>query len=241
MIQKTEGLVLRVVKYTDTRLIVSLFTEAFGVKAYIVNASRAKKGNRNAMFYRAGMLLDLVVYERAKTSVQRIKEAGFAYKFSDLVFNPVKTAILFFITEVLSIVVSDDQPEPEMFRFVKGLLLMLDTEEGHVHGYLYYFMIKMSRFLGFFPFGMYSEETPIFDLANGVFRPMPPAHANYISGTLAEQFGNLLEATPKNITEFASTASDRLKLLEQLLVYYRLHYPTFKEVKSLEVMRQVFS
>ena len=241
MLQKTEGIVLRAVKYTDTRLIVTIFTEAFGTKAYIVNASRAKKGNKNVMFYRAGMLLDLVVYERPKSSVQRIKEAGFAYKFSDLVFNPVKTAILFFITEVLGIVVSDDQPEPEMFRFVRGLLLLLDSEKELVHGYLYYFMIKMSRFLGFFPFGKYSDQTPIFDLANGVFRSMPPAHANYISGTLAEQFGNLLEATPENINQFASKPSDRLKLLEQLLVYYRLHYPTFKDVKSLEVMRQVFS
>ena len=241
MLQKTQGIVLRSIKHSDTRLIVTIFTEAFGPKAYIVNANRSKKGNKNAMFYRAGMLLDLVVYEKEKSSVQRIKEATFAHSFSDLIFNPVKISVLFFITETLGIVTNANQAEPEMFRFVRSLLLMLDAEENSVHGYLYYFLIKLTRYLGFYPLGNSTEETPVFDMANGRFTGMPPSHGNYISGSEAEMFGMLLNFLPGKNNGPAKNKKQRLQLLEHLLNYYKLHYPSFKEIKSMEVMRRVFS
>ncbi|MFM2327595.1 MAG: repair protein RecO, partial [Bacteroidota bacterium] len=38
MTHKTKGIVLRSIKYGETSLVVTLFTELFGVQTYMVNA-----------------------------------------------------------------------------------------------------------------------------------------------------------------------------------------------------------
>ena len=45
-LHKTNGIVLRTVKYGETSLVVTLFTELFGVQSYLVNGVRvsSKKG-----------------------------------------------------------------------------------------------------------------------------------------------------------------------------------------------------
>ena len=40
---KTKGIVLRTVKYGDTSLVVTIFTELFGVQTYLVNGVRSSK------------------------------------------------------------------------------------------------------------------------------------------------------------------------------------------------------
>ena len=40
MLQKTKGMVLRNVKYGETSLIVTIFTEMLGIQSYLVNGVR---------------------------------------------------------------------------------------------------------------------------------------------------------------------------------------------------------
>ena len=59
MLIKTRGIVLGFIKYKETSVIVSIYTEAIGLKSYIVNAVRDKK-NR-AIFFQPLTILDLVL------------------------------------------------------------------------------------------------------------------------------------------------------------------------------------
>ena len=43
MTHKTKGIVLRTVKYGETSLVVTMFTELFGVQTYMVNNVRTSK------------------------------------------------------------------------------------------------------------------------------------------------------------------------------------------------------
>lgn len=46
MISKTKGIVLRSVKYGETSLIVTIFTELFGLQSYLVNGVRQASKKR---------------------------------------------------------------------------------------------------------------------------------------------------------------------------------------------------
>ncbi|MBL7720826.1 MAG: recombination protein O N-terminal domain-containing protein, partial [Chitinophagaceae bacterium] len=63
-LHKTKGIVLRTVKYGETSVIVTLFTELFGIQSYLVNGVRAssKKGTGKANMFQPAAILDLVVY-----------------------------------------------------------------------------------------------------------------------------------------------------------------------------------
>ena len=64
MIHKTKGIVIRVVKYGETSVIVSIYTELFGIQSYIVNGVRtsSKKASGKASQFQPAAILDLVVY-----------------------------------------------------------------------------------------------------------------------------------------------------------------------------------
>ena len=52
MTHKTKGIILRTIKYGETSIVVTIFTELFGVQTYLVNGIRTQKrsGNKAAMF-----------------------------------------------------------------------------------------------------------------------------------------------------------------------------------------------
>ena len=80
MLQKTNGIVLRSIKYGDSSLITTIFTSVSGVQTYIVQGVRsAKQGKNRAGTFQPGMLLDLVVYQQPQKNMQRIREFQPAY------------------------------------------------------------------------------------------------------------------------------------------------------------------
>src|SRR6185312_8583119 len=76
MLHKTKGIVLRTVKYAETSIIVSIFTEMFGLQSYLVNGVRtnSRKGSSKTGFFQPAAILDLVVYHHEPKNLERIKE-----------------------------------------------------------------------------------------------------------------------------------------------------------------------
>ena len=75
-VHKTKGIVLRTVKYGETSVIVTIFTELFGIQSYLVNGVRTstKKGTGKAMLFQPSAILDMIVYHNELKQLQRIKD-----------------------------------------------------------------------------------------------------------------------------------------------------------------------
>ncbi|HEV9036666.1 MAG TPA: recombination protein O N-terminal domain-containing protein, partial [Puia sp.] len=75
-LHKTKGIVLRTVKYGETSLIVTIFTELFGAQSYLINGVRtsSRKGPGKANLFQPAAILDLVVYHNELKHLQRIRE-----------------------------------------------------------------------------------------------------------------------------------------------------------------------
>ena len=48
MLHKTRGIVLHYIKYAETSVIVTIYTESFGRQSYIINGVRSKKAKIKA-------------------------------------------------------------------------------------------------------------------------------------------------------------------------------------------------
>ena len=87
MTHKTKGIVLRGIKYGETSMVVTIFTEMFGVQTYMVNGVRtSKRSSSKANQFQPTAILDLVVYHSDNRSMQRIKEffmGSTVYKFAE--------------------------------------------------------------------------------------------------------------------------------------------------------------
>lgn len=220
MLHKTRGIVFRFTKYGETSIIVTIFTELFGLQSYIVNGVRSKSAKNKIALYQPLTLLNLVVYHREHANIERIKEISCLYPYQSLNSDIRKSAIAMFITELLNKTVKDESHTHDMFVFLSDSLITMDAlKTGFENAHLI-FMIKLSRYLGF-----------------GV------QYANEVIG------GKLTDAETETALK-ALVVSDyhdaimltnvqRRTILDLLLRFYADHIETLGEIRSVQVLREV--
>src|SRR5690554_158691 len=102
MIYKTRGVVFRFTKFQESSIIVTIFTEQFGLQTYIVNGVRSKSARNKIALYQPLTLLNLVVYHRENVNIERIKEASCLHPYRTLTTDIRKSTIALFINELLN-------------------------------------------------------------------------------------------------------------------------------------------
>ncbi|PUZ27860.1 DNA replication and repair protein RecO [Chitinophaga costaii] len=242
MLHKTRGIVLRQVKYGDTSLIVSIFTELFGVQSYMVNGARsakpkATKGN----LLQPGNILDMVVYHHEQKNMQRIAEFKLGYIYSSLSFNVVKNTVSMYMIELLQKCLRQPEQQSELYYFAEHMLQLLDQAPMNVVGNLpLYFTLQLSSHMGFQISGQYSEYTHYLDLKEGVFKDLPPHHPFHLDAQNSEFTSQLLHATDiAGIMGVSMNKDQRRKLLYAYLDFYKLHLPEFTDLHSPPILHEI--
>ena len=136
MHHKTKGIILRTVKYGETSLVVTIFTEQLGLQSYLVNGMRqvSSKGTSKAAFFQPSAILDLVTYHNEFKNLQRLKEFKWAYLYQHILSDVMKNAVALFMIELLTKCLKQPEANAELFYFVEDALLHLDTANEKVTG-----------------------------------------------------------------------------------------------------------
>lgn len=236
----TAGIVLHQMKYGETSVIVKIYTEELGLQSYIVRGVRSKKAKIKYNLLQPGNILSLVVYYKEKSSLQNIREIKLAHHYEFIPYDVIKSSILIFMIEVFFKSVIEEEPNTELYLFLNSALLELDQSENQLSHFHLVYMIKLSKYLGFYPQLNYSDSTRYFDLQEGVFQTFKPVHEHHLSPEMGSKFFDLIKNALHN-EPVALDKSDRNELLNRLIEYYRLHLPTIQEIKSHHVLREVLS
>lgn len=239
MIHKTKGIVIRSIKYRDSGLIVHIFTEKFGIQHYLIQGATRPKARLKAHLFQSLQLLDLQVYHKNKGQLERIKEASPSHLTHNISINIAKSSIALFLNEILYKVLKNQNTDSSIFDFIYNSLLWLDsTEEGYNNFHLV-FLIKLSKLLGFGP--IYSEKPHYFDLILGVFLQHTPPHPQYLDSALAQHLNALIATNYENAHHLKLSKLGRAQLLEKMIEFYQIHLDGFGEIKSLEILQDIFS
>lgn len=245
MLHKTKGLVLRTVKYGETSLVVTAFTELFGLQSYMVNGVRtvSKKGTAKANYFQPTALLDLVVYRNQFKNLQRIKEFKWAHLYRHLFSDVRKNAVALFMIELLNKCLKEPEENPHLFYFIEESLLQLDEAGDTVTAnFPLFFALHLATFFGFRMQSAFSERQPYLDLQEGTFVSEPPRHPHFLEGPEAEVTSNVLKARqPQELQDLVLNGAFRRRLLNAYEAYYALHVPDFGGLKTLPVLREVLS
>ena len=100
MLHKTKGIVLNHIRYGDTSLVTTIYTEALGRKSFLIQGVYKKKTKFPPTFFQPLTLLELEIEVKPKRELQRIREIGLDIPFHSLPFDAVKRAISMFISEI---------------------------------------------------------------------------------------------------------------------------------------------
>jgi DNA repair protein RecO (recombination protein O) len=240
MLEKTSGIILHQIKYTDSGIVTQIYTRKFGRQSFLIRGIRNKKAGKHIIHFQPLSVLDLVMYYKESRGMQTIKEFSVAYMPVDIHNNIKKSSIAIFLGEVLNSVLKEESPHEEMFDYIKDSIMYLDNRKERFSNFHIAFLAGLCSYLGFEPGRCENDEKIFFDMINGSFTAVPPIHGNYIgkedSGILAEFFSSSWD----KMDEIVLSGSKRNEILDALLKYYSVHLPGLKKINSLEILKDVF-
>ncbi|MFT4644152.1 MAG: DNA repair protein RecO (recombination protein O) [Planctomycetota bacterium] len=233
MLIKTEGIILKTIKYRETSLIVKAYTASHGLLSFIINGVRTAKNTNKAVLFQPLNFLDLIVYYKENKGLLHLKEYNFNFLYQDIPFNIIKSSIAIFMLEMLEHTLSEEEENEELYDFIKNAFVRLDLGDNRVANFHLDFLIDLMYFKGIQPQGKHSEKTPFFNIKEGEFTNEVNSFG-YLSGIIASNFSSLLYKE-----ELILTKTERKQLLDTLIQYYSTHIDNFRKVNSLDVLESV--
>lgn len=241
MIEKTRGIILNQIKYTDSGIIARLYTRKFGRQSFLIRGIRRRKSGRHNILFQPLFILDLEISYKESREMNVLKEFSVSYSPYDIYSDIKKSSVAIFLGEVLTSVLREESSHEELFDYIEKSIIYFDNcREGYANFHIA-FLTGLSSFLGFEPGIRENASDAFFDMSNGVFVPVPPVHGNYanpdVSGILAQVF----LASYDSIRNINLKGAMRNEVLDTLLRYYSLHLSGLKKINSLGILKEVFS
>ena len=243
MIFKTNGIVLRTVKYGETSIIASVYTELFGIQSYLMNGVRtsSKKGSGKANLFQPAAILDLVVYHNELKNLQRLKEFRWGYLYKQLFFSVTKNLVALFMVELLQKCLKQPEPNPDLFHFIEDAFIHLDeSEESVVANYPLFFALHLAGFFGFRISDEHTEYNTVLDLQQGFFVHEQPVHPYFLEGQYSYATSQILKVRqPHELQQIKLNQETRRTLLKAYQGFYSQHIADFGVMMTLPVLQAV--
>lgn len=240
MLQKTVGIVLHTLKYSDTTNIVDVYTELHGRVSFAVPVVRSKKTAVRSVLFQPLAIVEFEADFRPMTNLFRIKEVK-AYPFVSIPYHPYKSAIALFLAEFLYRAVKEEGENAPLFIYLKHSIEWLDVCETEFANFHLVFLMRLSRFLGLYPNLEDYHRGDYFDLLNACFTSVRPyKHSFYVGQEEAFRITRLMRMNYETMHVFGMNRVERSRCLTIISDYYQLHIPGFQPLKSLEVLQELF-
>jgi len=241
MLHKVRGIVLKTTNYSESSVIVQVLTDKFGMQSYLINGVKKPKAKVKMNMLQSLHLLDMVVYHKMNTNIQRVSEVRQTPVFKRIPYDIVKSSIVIFLNEVLYKSIRQQSADDDLFDYIFNSIAWFDESEGFNPNFHLAFLLKLTRFLGFSPNEKRRTDQIYFDLQEGEFVSRVPIHLNYLLLEDALDFISLFNTSLEKISEIKMSSSKRRFLLDKILVFYTLHTASFGEVQSHRILETLLS
>lgn len=237
MPQNTNVFILHKMKYKENSIICRCYSQTYGIFSGIIKNAFSKKSKSKGIHFLPLAHLELVFYEsKNPSSLKLIKESSLLTFYKSLHLQSEKIAIVFFLAEFLNKTLKEEFQNEKLFDFISASLKILDEKEKNFANFHLIFMLRLSRYLGFYP-NIESRDLEFFCLKDGVFKE---TYENFcLEKKESLLFKQLLKLDFKdNFNDFSPNQSQSLTYI--LLRYFSFHQQGFGEIKSLEILKSLY-
>lgn len=216
MIHSASLIVLASTKVGEKNLVLHCLTGQWGRRSFITSVGR---GTAMAM-YQPLSILDAEIVENPKSSLWRLRSATPVHPLSGIRNSIPKNTMTMFMSEVLYRTIKDEANEEGLFEWCTQSILTLDALATDYSNFHLRWLLEFAGALGFSP--------SVDDIA-----PFAGEHLRDISSLLSLSFGESLL--------LPLSGSSRNGIAESLIRYIGHHTESNIEVRSLRVLRDIFS
>jgi DNA repair protein RecO (recombination protein O) len=240
MVDVTKGIVLHHINYSETSIILKVFTELNGLQSFIIKGFKSPSSKNKKTLIQPLSIIELVAYPNQKGEIGLLKEITLDYYPKSLYIDMKKTAVVFFLDEILYKSIKEHEPNQQLYDFIYNSIVHLDNITDKISLFNLFFTLQLTKYLGFYPELNYSESNNYFDLIDGIYTPVAPGHSFYIEPELSAFFYQLSVSDINNYSNLSIDYKYRTLLLNKICDYYRVHIIHNNEIKSLDVLENFF-
>ena len=237
MLQNSSAIVLSRMNYSESGLIVRVFTEKFGLISILQKGIRHKKNKKTSLFQPL-MILEMVVNLNEKKDLHFTKEVSLKHNLRHIHTNMIKTSLAFFIAELVYKSINGREENNELYHFLEKSILFLNASQESVANFHLIFMLKYASLIGF---GIEPPENnaAYFNTETGVFSDTP-VHSRFMNEEMSAILERLLHRNYMNMNEVSLTGSQRNDMTNSLLEFYYIHNQDLRQIKSKDILETVF-
>lgn len=233
MLESSEAVILRTIKYGETSIILTVYTENLGYRSFIQNGVRKNKARLSYNYFQIGNLVQIEWKDDPSKSLLRLKDFQLSSPYKSIPFDLHKSSMAMFVCEVTQKAVKEPDFQGRIFRLIKNTLQFIDSTSDKVSNLSLFYLLELSKYLGFAPVNVLENfKEGYFDLKEGIFTKFEPAHQAYLDVEDSILLKDILNLEIENIVKLSLQRQERINLLERLLQYYQLHIETMQEVVS---------
>ena len=235
----SKAIVISSIKYSDTSLIVRLYTKEVGLVSFLLKGVlKSKKGKLRTAYFQPLNQLSIIFSHQQKRNLQLLKEAQVIHVYESIHTSVVKQSIVLFLSEVLTSAIQEEENNNLLYEYIENSLIWFDSHEQTSNFHLL-FLLNLTKFLGFYPDVSQSHKKG-FHLREGLFTDDLQLK-EVIKGNEIFQFKKLLGINFEKIGYMNFSKTERQRLIQTLIRYFELQLGGLRIHKSLAVLETVFS
>lgn len=229
---RSRAIVLNKTKYSESSVIVKVFTREAGVQSFILKGAFSKK-NRGKLALLENLTLVEITFDDHHENIKYLSDIALYKPYSLIPFDMVRRTLFIFYNEILYKVLKDYSADPELYDFIEHSLLELDEETTMLADVHLRFLLRFSKILGFYPKDNFSDYNCHFFIEESAFIHDYFDYPDYLSREASAYLSDLmhekgtLALPPKEI---------RNELLYGLIRYFEKHNEQIHHIESVPIL-----
>jgi DNA repair protein RecO (recombination protein O) len=224
-----KAIFLHRIPYSESSLIVTLYTKSNGIQKMLFQGGKKKAA---VLFPLA--IGEITYYNRPESTLGKLTAFESVQALQSITTNPFKSTIVFFIAEVIQNCLRTEEKEESIFLFLVSMIEALEAST-EIANFPVQFLIDFSEHLGIQPH-IEEENGRYFNLNEGIIGHQYSRGDILIEGPVVAAIQQQLTTGTLQLNAFV-----RKELLAVILQYYKMHIPQFKDLKTLEIVREILS
>jgi DNA repair protein RecO (recombination protein O) len=236
VIHKTEGIVLRTLKYQEAGMITTVYTREYGIRTFIIRTYRSSRSRNKYSFFQPLSIIDLIYFYKENRDIHSINESKTAVLLQEVQAHPVKLSLGLAMVEIFYDCIKEEEQNLPLYDFFRRTILYLDKSEKHLIHIFIFFLLHLTQFLGFFPNDESDAARHVaFDSEKGTLTALKQ-QADPVPGLLRR----FMESELETCYDITFDQQEKRFLLKTLFAYYKTHVQGFRYPQTIRVFAEVF-
>ena len=232
-----KAIILKSINYSDTQKIIHVYTLEKGYLSMISSSLLFKKKSQPLHLMQ---VVEIEYFENEKSNLHKLKSTFPIANLSNLYFDIFKMNIILLWGEILELLLKNEGKNENLFEYITHSIEYLNTLATGIGNFNLFFLYRLTRLLGFQINTSSWQEGYVFNINDGNFSPADNTSA-YISGPNTAKVIYLLCTCEVNeINKIPLNQSSRNILLDIILSFYSSHLNLNFNIKSIQVIREIF-